>query len=179
MARFAEYEPERRGTPPPDGLTTRPATASDLPARAALRAARDGIPEASAAANFERLLARAERGETAVRGAWVGEAPAGYGTVEHLAWEGLPAGWYLGGVVVSPALRRRGIGARLTQERLDWVAQRGREAFYFVNARNRASIDLHAPFGFREVARDIRVPGLTFTDGIGLLFRAELPRGSA
>jgi ribosomal protein S18 acetylase RimI-like enzyme len=179
VALFADYEPERRGTPLPVGLATRPATASDVPALAALRAARDGIPEASAAANFERLLARAESGDAVVRGAWVAEALAGYGTVERLAWEGLPAGWYLGGVVVAPALRRRGIGARLTQERMEWVAERGREAFYFVNARNRASIDLHAPFGFREVARDIRVPGLTFTGGIGLLFRAELPRGSA
>jgi hypothetical protein len=40
---FADYEPERHGAGLPDGLTTGPASASDVPALAALRAARDGI----------------------------------------------------------------------------------------------------------------------------------------
>jgi ribosomal protein S18 acetylase RimI-like enzyme len=93
---------------------------------------------------------------------------------ERLVRIGLPEGWYLGGVVVDPLQRRRGIGARLTRERLAWIAARAGQAYYFVNERNRASIDLHARLGFRELARDIRVTGLTFTGGVGLLFGLDL-----
>jgi GNAT superfamily N-acetyltransferase len=174
VSRFAEYEPLRRGTGPPAGLTTRFAGPADVPHLARLQAARDGIPEASAAANFERLLERADTSQAAVLAAGMEGAIVGYGNVEHLEREGLPAGWCLGGVVVAPPHRRRGIGARLTQERLAWIAARAREAYYFVNSTNRASIDLHAPFGFREIERDLRGPGLTFTGGIGLLFRAQV-----
>ncbi len=85
-----------------------------------------------------------------------------------------PEGWYLGGVIVRPAWRRRGIGAALTAERLAWIAQRAGEAYYFVNARNRASIALHEPFGFVEVTRDFAFPGVTFEGGEGILFRAPL-----
>jgi len=68
------------------------------------------------------------------------------------------------------------VGERLTRDRLDWIAARSREAYYFANERNRATIDLHAPFGFVEVARDIRSPGLTFSGGVGLLLRSDLSR---
>ncbi len=44
----------------------------------------------------------------------------------------------------------------------------------FANARNRASIALHAAFGFEEVTRDFEVPGVTFEGGVGVLFRAVL-----
>ena len=46
--------------------------------------------------------------------------------------------------------------------------------YYFANSSNLASIDLHAGFGFQEVARDIDVPGLACTGGVGILFRTEL-----
>jgi GNAT superfamily N-acetyltransferase len=124
---------------------------------------------------FARLLAQAEGANALVLVAVIEGALAAYGVTERLSRARLPEGWYLGGVVVAPARRRRGIGARLTKERLDWIADRAREAYYFVNGRNRASIDLHARFGFREIVRDLRVPGITFSDGIGLLFRADLP----
>jgi ribosomal protein S18 acetylase RimI-like enzyme len=175
VARFADYDPLRRGSPPPDGLVSRAATPSDLPELAAIRAERDAVRVEDAAAAFERRLREAARSETAVRVALVGGRIAGYGVVGRLALPGLPEGWYLGGLVVAPAHRRRGIGARLTRERLEWIGERAREAYYFANERNRASIDLHAAFGFREIARDIRVPGVTFTDGRGLLFVADLP----
>ena len=174
MALFADYEPARRGGAPPADLATREAQAEDVPELGALRAARDGIPEAEAAAVFGDLLARARATQAVVLVAEVAGALAGYGAAERLARPGLPEGWYLAGVVVAPALRRRGIGARLTADRLSWIAARAGEAYYFVNERNRASIDLHARFGFRELVRDLRVPGLTFTGGVGLLFRADL-----
>jgi hypothetical protein len=66
------------------------------------------------------------------------------------------------------------MGTRLTKERLEWIAARAAHAFYFVNERNRASIDLHAKHGFHEVARDVHVDGVAFTGGVGLLFRVDL-----
>ena len=82
---------------------------------------------------------------------------------------------YLGGVVVTPTHRRQGIAARLTRARLDWIAARAERAYYFTNERNRASVDLHARFGFQELVRGLQVPGLTFVGGVGLLFGVDLP----
>ena len=49
------------------------------------------------------------------------------------------------------------------------------EAWFVVNADNRASIDLHAPLGFREATRDFVQPGVTFSGrGQGILFRVAL-----
>lgn len=174
MPLFADYEPERRGEPTPAGLTTRAATPDDLPVLAAIRAARDEMPVEAAMAVFARQLASAAAGRGLVLAAVFDAAPVGYGVVERLAIPGLPEGCYLSGVVVAPSHRRQGIGARLTQERLDWVAARDRRAYYFTNERNRVSVDLHARFGFRELVRDLQVPGLTFSNGVGLLFGVDL-----
>jgi hypothetical protein len=64
----------------------------------------------------------------------------------------------------------------LTLARLDWIAGRHDQAFYFTNARNVASIELHREFGFAEVTRDFTFPGASFEGGIGVLFRAALAR---
>ncbi len=175
MAIFADYDPLHHGTPTPAGLTTRPATRDDLPALAAIRAARDGIPEDEAAAVFARQLASAEAGLALVLVATMVGVPVGYGVAQRMARPGLPDGWYLSGVVVAPPHRRQGIAARLTRARLEWVAARDRRAYYFTNERNRASVDLHARFGFRELVRGLDVPGLTFAGGVGLLFGVDLP----
>lgn len=174
MPLFADYEPDRRGEPTPPGLTVRAATLEDLPALAAIRAARDEMPVEAAMAVFARQLASASAGRGLVIAALFGATPVAYGVVERLAVPGLPEGWYLSGVVVAPSHRRRGIAACLTRARLDWVAARDRRAYYYTNARNQASVDLHAGFGFRELVRDLRVPGLTFSGGVGLLFGVEL-----
>lgn len=180
MSLFAEYDPLRHGGPTPAGLSTRPATVGDVPALAAIRAARDGIPEGEAAAVFARQLASAAAGRALVLVAVLDDAPVGYAVAERLAIPGLPEGWYLTGVVVAPAHRRQGIAARLTRARLGWVAARDRRAHYFTNERNRASLDLHARFGFRELVRGLDVPGLTFAGGVGLLLGVDLPaRGDA
>jgi GNAT superfamily N-acetyltransferase len=89
--------------------------------------------------------------------ATVAGVPVGYGVAHRMALPGLPDGWYLGGVVVTPTHRRQGIAARLTRARLDWIAARAERAYYFTNERNRASVDLHARFGFRS--RGGQVPG--------------------
>ena len=83
---------------------------------------------------------------------------------------GLVPGWYLGGVVVSPEYRRRGVGTQLTEARLELIFQLSESAYYFANHRNKTSIHFHEGFGFHEERRGIEVPGVTFTDGKGILF---------
>jgi ribosomal protein S18 acetylase RimI-like enzyme len=173
MARFADYEPGRRaGALPPD-LSIRPATAADIPALAEIRATRGHRTAEQARTGFERTLARASKGEMIVLVAETEGAVAGFGCAArfdpppdaplHCA----PAGWYLAGVVVSPARRRRGIAAALTRARLDRLAP---PVYYFANSSNRASIDLHARFGFTELTREFWHPDATFTGGVGILF---------
>jgi ribosomal protein S18 acetylase RimI-like enzyme len=85
-----------------------------------------------------------------------------------------PRGYYLTGVFVHPDRRREGLAATLTEARLRWISERADEAWYFANARNSASIELHRRFGFEEVTRRFSFPGLTFEGGEGILFRAPL-----
>ncbi len=83
-----------------------------------------------------------------------------------------PAGLYLGGVSVAPDRRRQGVGRALTRVRLDHAfADRDLEqVWYFANARNEASIRLHAGFGFQEYERPMRFAPVSFTGGVGVLF---------
>jgi ribosomal protein S18 acetylase RimI-like enzyme len=85
-----------------------------------------------------------------------------------------PLGYYLTGVFVAPDRRHGGIGTALTRARLDWIGQRADTAWFFANARNAASIELHGRFGFEEVRRRFSFAGLTFDGGEGILFRARL-----
>jgi GNAT superfamily N-acetyltransferase len=88
-----------------------------------------------------------------------------------------PAAFYLAGVNVDLEHRRRGIGRELTRRRMEWIAERASEVFYFANARNLTTIDLHAELGFLEVTRDFYVSGATFDGGVGILFRATVREG--
>jgi ribosomal protein S18 acetylase RimI-like enzyme len=87
-----------------------------------------------------------------------------------------PRGYYLTGVFVASDERRSGIGAALTHPRLDWISERASEAWYFANARNTASIELHRRFGFEEVSRRFSFPGLAFEGGEGILCRLQFDR---
>ena len=82
-----------------------------------------------------------------------------------------PPGYYLMGLVVHPDHRRRGVAAALTQARLDWMSKQADEAWYFANARNAASIALHASFAFEEVTRSFSFPRVDFDRGEGILFQ--------
>ncbi|MEN5072557.1 GNAT family N-acetyltransferase [Isoptericola cucumis] len=101
----------------------------------------------------------------------------GWGQTHHhtVVTDPAPAGHYLGGVTVDPHWRRRGVAGALIQARIEWIAERASEAFYVVNLRNRASIELHRPWSFAEVARAPRLAGTPFEGGVGLLMRAALP----
>jgi aminoglycoside 6'-N-acetyltransferase I len=85
-----------------------------------------------------------------------------------------PEGYYLTGVFVHPDWRRSGIGAALVEARLLWIAERAHEAWFFANARNIASIELHRRFGFEEITRHFSFLRLTFDGGEGILFRSRL-----
>lgn len=82
-----------------------------------------------------------------------------------------PEGWYLNGIIIKPEYRRLGIASRLTEQRLQRLTNKTSDVFYFANAKNAASIDLHEKFGFQEVTRDFIFPGVTFEGGVGILFR--------
>ncbi|MEV8150224.1 GNAT family N-acetyltransferase [Arthrobacter sp. NPDC080073] len=92
-----------------------------------------------------------------------------------------PAGHYLGGVVVAPEFRRRGVGSALTQARLEWIWSRASSAHYFANEHNTASIRMHEALGFRPVARFSEIRGVTADDGRSklILFEAHHIPGQA
>ena len=176
-SRWATYEPGRRGTD--DNLTVdiRPASLADCVEIATISVERDGGNRTDAESRCGRdildqsrllLVAATADGLAALGRAGYWEPPAG------APGDVAPAGWYLFGVIVRDDWRRRGIGLELTRRRLDWIRPRADEAFYFANARNRASIDLHARLGFVEVTREFTFPGASFEGGVGILFRADL-----
>jgi len=163
----------------------RPAREEDLSALGRITAARDGGSEGEHAAALKRFLesGRGEGGSALLLTAeWGGEIAA-FGKCRRQARpadappNAGPEGWYLAGLIVDERFRRRGIGRALTEARLLWIAQRADRAYYFANARNAASVALHAPFGFRELTRDFSLPGAQFEGGVGVLFELEFRRG--
>jgi aminoglycoside 6'-N-acetyltransferase I len=87
----------------------------------------------------------------------------------------VPAGHYLGGVVVAPEHRRLGVATALTRKRLDWIWSVAGTAYYFANEHNSASIKMHEGFGFRELGRFANIHGVTADDGQSnlILFEAS------
>ena len=191
-ARFAAYSPRsnesaaRRARRPARAVEPQIVTAiaADLDAIARITFEREGGTYDQARQRAARWFAdaQADAAHNLLLIARAGRAVAGYARAGFVPGKksdeyDVPEGWYLGGIVVAKAYRRRGIGTSLTRRRIDWIAaERGaREVFYFVNSLNRASIDLHTPFGFVEVRRDFRFPGATFSGGgTGVLFRASV-----
>lgn len=190
---FAEYRsrgPSEPRASRPAGLVVRPAAGPDIESLAGLAHERQGGTHEQHRAGFEKEIAEIA-GNAVISANAAGEshlllvgevagAVVAFGRAKLFQPEPgspanmAPAGWYLSGVIVAPALRRQGIAAELTLCRLEWIAARAAEAFYFANARNRVSIDLHARFGFTELTRDFVFPGVSFTGGVGILFRADL-----
>lgn len=181
FAAYRPYQPGEMRPGLPNGLTVRPAEAKDAEGLAILHQERDGGPLSKHRERYEkelhddpgwqhRLLLVAE----------VGVEPVGLGRVVYFQIPPdpplriAPSGWYLAGVIVTPAFRRRGIGAELTRRRLEWIAARADEVFCFVNAQNQSSIALHTRFKFEEVTRDFVYPDATFMGGAGILLRAAL-----
>jgi len=171
---FVEYEPG--GGLPRIAVTVRSANADDVAEiirvqRSAGRREQDEDAFRHAISDADRLLVVAEPVDASGATFVVGWAKTHHHTV---VVDEAPAGHYLGGVTVDPAWRRRGVAAALTEARMSWIAARADEAFYIVNVRNPASIDLHRRWGFEEVLRAPGLMGGQFTGGVGLLLRAPL-----
>ena len=179
MGEYAVYDPQapRLADQVPVGADAiRRAVPEDAPGIAALVAQRHGMP-------LERALdgVRREFAGIAAGNPWillvadVDGGVVGFGRVRQVApREGVPGGWYLMGIIVHRAYRRRGIGLHLTHRRLAWIRERSREAFYFANKENRASIDLHARLGFEQVSDEFEYERASFARGDGCLYRASL-----
>jgi ribosomal protein S18 acetylase RimI-like enzyme len=162
----------------PTQLIVRPVRMQDVNGLAALHREREGGDLGQHQRRFHREISKDPEWQyRLLLAAEVGDALVGFGRVVHFQpppdspADIAPAGWYLMGLVVTPAFRRRGIAAELTRRRLAWIAERAGEVFYFVNAQNRASIALHDGFQFEEVTRDFTYPGVTFKGGVGILYR--------
>lgn len=176
---FAAYEPAL-GARTPVVVVVREAALGDVESCVRIMMAREaGSPER----RRSRLRQCVESEAEAFFVAEVDRTVAGFGRVQlltpppHAPPNGIPLGWYLIGVMVDSRWRRRGVGDALTKARLGWVWQRANEVWYFANAKNQASIDLHSQYGFVEVTRDFTVEGLTFGggDGTGILFHCPRP----
>jgi ribosomal protein S18 acetylase RimI-like enzyme len=182
LSKFAEYVPGPPAGPPPlaaaDGLVIRAAAPPDLAILAAIAAEREGEPVALWEERFARF--HGSPGDRALLVAALEGQPIGYGKTGHFTPEAgspanvAPAGWYLSGLIVAPEFRRRGVGLALTRARLAWVAERHPRAYYFANARNQVTIDLHRQLGFVEITRDFVFPHVEFEGGIGILFACDL-----
>ena len=174
---WAPYQRDGVGELSVEDLVVRPALAADCRGVAAIVRERDSVPLADARAHCERDVAGADR---LLLVANVGDELAGFARAARwqrpprAADNAAPAGWYLLGVVVRDRWRRHGIALELTRQRLAWIAERADEAYYFTNARNRVSIDLHEQVGFIEVTRDFAFPDASFDEGEGILFRVDL-----
>ena len=170
----APYRPEAHGVPLPD-VSIREACRADIELTATLAAHREGgvLSEWSAihARQFDddnrALLVAAHSGEV-IAYAWFAHlTPVAHGG------RNAPDGWYLSGVVVRPEFRRRGVGRRLTQARVDWVLEREPSVHYVVSASNLASRTMHAELGFREITTDFSLPGVVFGKSDGILCRLD------
>ena len=177
---WATYGAATDGEPALEDVDIRPAVASDCRGVAAIIHERDSVPIADARAHCERDLAGKDR---LVLVATVGGELAGFARAAR--WERprgrlpdnvAPSGWYLLGVIVRDRWRRHGLGRELTKRRVAWIGERADEAWYFSNARNQTSIDLHAQVGFVEVTRDFSFPDASFEGGEGILFRVDLAK---
>jgi ribosomal protein S18 acetylase RimI-like enzyme len=181
LSKFAEFSP--RASPSrevPSDLVIRLATLSDVPALAEIAADREGEPVERWQTAFEHILADTAGGQSLLLVAVIEPTIAGYGKAGYFAPPAgspanvAPAGFYLTGVVVAPAFRRRGLGHELTRARLDWIRGRSPRAYYFANERNRVTIELHRELGFVELTRDFSHPQVRFEGGAGILFVCDL-----
>lgn len=178
MPGFAHFDPTAKGLAAPGSAAIRQASHGDLDALAAFKLAvvtrsrDDWASMIDKSLEDDRLLLVADiEGEIAgfAQAHFLEQHPVDYG----------PAGFYLTGVTVLSDYRRAGIGRTFTRARLDWIRERASEAWYFANAENRTSIQLHLEFGFEEVQRAQSIHGVTFDGGEGILLRVSLDGGTS
>lgn len=176
---FAVYDIDSARFHAGSAIVIEAAQAFDVPACAELACSYSGGQVHERAAALAHCLTEASKCLFVARldGTVVGYGKADYfvpppGASSTIA----PEGYYLGGVVVVDAMRRRGVGEAITRARMKWAFERAPELWYFANARNRVSLEMHAKLGFVEVTRDFEYPGATFVGEIGVLCNANRKR---
>ena len=170
MARFAEFQ--SRPSVVDVVVEIAPIMSTDTEVCAQLAANREGMDLSVWSLHFRRLL---DDPSEMVLVARLEESVVGYGKASFLepsqqGGHGASEGWCLTGLGVDPRARRRGVGRQLVQARLDALAALGvHQVWYFANARNRVSLELHSHLGFREISRDFSIPGVVFEGGVGVM----------
>jgi ribosomal protein S18 acetylase RimI-like enzyme len=160
-------------------VIVRAATERDAAACEALAAKASGRPAREWRHRLREDLEHAERLLLVAR---ADSRLVGYGRARRFQPDGdapadvAPAGYYLVGLFVEPDLRRCGIARALTDMRLAWIQERAASAWFFTNAQNVASIELHRRCGFVEVTRAFSFPRVTFAGGVGILSRRRFSR---
>jgi len=188
MGRYADFDPDPTPTRKLDASCIRPAVLADADALFSISAERDAEPGAEPQPPLENILRRihgelegmADEKPWHVFVAQVEDAVVAFGRVRRLdhAESGLPTacpeGWYLTGVIVRPAWRRRGLGTLLIRARLNWLRARTAEVHYVSNKTNRVSIAAHAAFGFRPQDAEFAYPRAELAFGEGRLHTLAL-----
>ena len=183
MSLFAEYSPNypQKNKLPLPNLIVRLAEESDVLQLASLAFSRNGGSLEEYQLKFEKEISNIDDQAknmlivAEIHNKIIGFARAKYFTPPENSPKNIaPEGWYLSGIIIHPDHRRMGIASQLTKKRLQWLSDKTPHVFYFANAKNTPSIDLHEKFGFHEITRDFIYPGVTFEGGIGILFRADL-----
>lgn len=181
MSFFEPFEPGQTNARGPFRGGVRIATLADADAVAALASERHGEPlEVSQAGARKELTSDTYGTKGTLFVAVEQEVVLAFARARWVTMEQVeaalrpPDGWYLGGVIVAPDHRRRGIGRALTAARLTWLRARGDEAFYLTNRANRVSIALHEEFGFEEHMAHFRHPVAGLEPGEGMLYRVAL-----
>lgn len=171
MSRFAEYDPDVHGVDA-GSVVVRHARAEDAAAIAAVDATREPRPPGY----LDKVVARLARHDAIHVVAEVHGQVVGTSAV--MVWPehaDAPEGWYVSGITVVPSWRRRRVGDRMLAFELASLDSAREPAWSVVNVINRASLDLHARYGFVEVARAAQFAGITFSGGMGLLLHRPAP----
>jgi ribosomal protein S18 acetylase RimI-like enzyme len=183
MPLFEKYKPQgrrRQNKSLLSGLLIRAAKFSDAPILAELAISREPGDPDRITDRFKNEIVKLDPKHRLLLVAEIQEKIIAYARTSYFKPpEGSPSnicpeGWYLTGLLVAPTFRRQGVASALTAYRLDWITERADRAYYFSNARNRVSIELHGKFGFREISRNFIYPGVEFEGGEGILFTADL-----
>ena len=83
-----------------------------------------------------------------------------------------PEGWYLNGIIVDPAFRRKGVAKELLKYREDFISQIDEKTnlHSIVSAENEPSIKYHETLGFKEHSRAPGFLKIKLNCGEGILF---------
>jgi phosphinothricin acetyltransferase len=173
---FAAYAPRPRGGPAAavlPGLVLAEASRARLEELAELQVTVRGGSAAEWAGRIGRVLDDEQGVIVAAEAAGTVVAYASAQYLPACASDQAPAGYYLTGVSVAPAWRRRGTGTALTRWRMTWIWGRAAEVWCFISLRNLASVDLHERLGFCWERTGPGFQGVRFDGGQGVLLRAR------